>query len=1101
MRTLDLFAVLSIFLLATACQPEPAPAPAPEQFTLLPASATGIDFANTLTEAPNTNILVYEYFYNGGGVATGDFNADGLADLYFTSNMGVNRLYLNTGNLQFRDITAQSGAGGRPGPWKTGVAVADINADGLPDIYLSYSGMLPPEKRRNQLFINQGNSSSGSPTFKEEAARYGLDLPAFTNQAYFFDYDGDDDLDVLILNHNPKSLPILHVEKTRELLATPDPERGLRLLQNNGGRFSDVTEAAGINGSPLSYGLGLALSDLNGDGLTDFYVSNDYEVPDYLYLNNGDGTFTDRLGEQIGHTSHFSMGSDVADVNNDGLPDIFTLDMLPADNRRRKLLMADDNRSKHQLNLASGFHAQTMRNMLQLNRGDGTFAETGQLAGVAATDWSWSALLTDLDNDGWKDLHVTNGYVRDYTNQDFIKYMEDFVAEKGRLQRADVLDLLQEMPASEVSNYAFRNRGNGVFDDATAAWGLRRPSNSNGAISVDLDQDGDLDLVVNNLNQPAFIYENNGNDRHYLQVQLAGSKGNPDAIGARVTIETDSLIQTQELFPARGYLSSGPTLLHFGLGADTQVRRITVRWPDQRVQVLEEVPSDQLITLSHSNAGSPVVEAAAVDPLYLQVASPVEFTHVVGAPWDFDRQRLLPRNFSVCGPAMAAGDLDGDNLTDLFIGGGGGQPAAVYFQTSPGNYREGRSGELQATAMAVTSKVLLHDFNGDGFPDAYLANGGYHDFTLQSGELQDVIAVNDGSGNFTLDPGLLPILPVSTGAVAVSHHDREPTLLFVGGRIVPGSYPTTPPSYLLRQDAEGNFQDVTQAIAPTLENIGMVTDASWSDLNGDGNEELVIVGEWMPVTVYAKVGQEYVDRTGDFFPAPISGWWNVIRILDANGDGRPDLLVGNEGDNNLYGVGSSTPVTLYGSDRDGNGAVDPLLFYYNDGVSYPDANRDELLGQLGGLRSAYPSYAAYAGVTAQDLLQRVAHEETVLRATSLKTTLFLQDERGRLVASPLPREVQYAPVHTITELDADGDGQLDLLLCGNDLQAKLRSGRADANSGILLRGLGQGEYAYVPQPVSGFHLSGDVRSVVITGNTLLFGIAGREVQAYLAQTK
>ncbi|MEO0734320.1 MAG: VCBS repeat-containing protein, partial [Bacteroidota bacterium] len=543
---------LVLVFLLTACtealKTDLAPAAAP-LFTLLPAEQTGVSFTNELNEGPNTNILVYEYFYNGGGVAAGDLNGDGKTDLYFTANMADNKLYLGEGDFRFTDVTQASGAAGRPGPWTTGITFVDINGDGKLDIYLCYSGMLPPTKRVNQLFINQGNDANGTPQFRDEAAVYGLDSPAFSNQAYFFDYDQDGDLDCLLLNHNPKSLPILNVEKTRQLLAVPDRERGLRLYRNDDLRFVDVTEAAGLNGSALSYGLGLAISDLDDDGDPDFYVSNDYEVPDYLYYNNGDGTFTDRLGEMMGHTSHFSMGSDIADVNKDGKPDIFTLDMLPEDNYRRQLLTPDDNRSKLELNLASGFHYQTMRNMLHLNQGEAGYAEIGRLAGVATTDWSWSALFADFDNDGWQDLHVTNGYVRDYTNQDFIKYMEDFVAQKGRLQRADLREIIAEMPASEVSNYAFA--GGEVFADRTAEWGLARPSNSTGAVYADLDDDGDLDLVVNNVNQPAFLYRNESEDKASLTIRLVGQGRNTAGIGAKVTVVTDTDRQTRELFPNR----------------------------------------------------------------------------------------------------------------------------------------------------------------------------------------------------------------------------------------------------------------------------------------------------------------------------------------------------------------------------------------------------------------------------------------------------------------------------------------------------------------------------------------------------------------------
>src|SRR6476620_1738119 len=572
-----------------------------ELFTLLDAKETGITFQNTLTEGLNTNILMYEYFYNGGGVAAGDFNNDGLVDLYFTSNMSDNKLYLNRGNMKFEDITSICGAAGRPGPWKTGVNIVDINGDGKLDIYLCYSGALPAEKRKNQLFINKGINSSGTPMFEDQAEAYGLASTGYSNQSYFFDYDKDGDLDMLLLNHNPKNLPILNVEATAKLFKEDNPEKGLRLFKQTNGKFEDVTTKSGINGSELSYGLGLGISDFNEDGWPDFYVSNDYGVPDFLYINNKNGTFTNQLQNRIGHTSQFSMGNDVADINNDDLPDVFTLDMLPEDNHRQKLLLGPDNLDKFKLNVRSGFYYQYMRNMLQLNNGNGTFSETGQIAGISNTDWSWAALFADYDNDGWKDLYVTNGYLKDYTNLDFINYMNEYVAAKGRLMREDVMEIIKQMPSSNVVNYIFRNTQGSRFENETVNWGVNQHSNSNGAVYADLDNDGDLDLVVNNINQPAFIYRNESqklNKNHFLEIQLIGEGVNSQGLGAIVKIFYTGQVQRLEQNPTRGYLSSVSSTLHFGLGKAEKIDSLIITWASGKVQRLKDVQANQLLKLA-----------------------------------------------------------------------------------------------------------------------------------------------------------------------------------------------------------------------------------------------------------------------------------------------------------------------------------------------------------------------------------------------------------------------------------------------------------------------------------------------------------------------
>jgi hypothetical protein len=1092
----NFLSVACLLLALGSCQtddPSEQAATLPPRFTLLDTSLTGVTFVNRLSEGPNTNVLVYEYFYNGGGVATGDFDHDGRPDLYFTANMAPNRLYLNRGDFHFEDVTEPSGTAGRPGPWSTGVTVVDINDDGLDDLYLSYSGMLPPDKRRNQLLINQGNDDHGIPTFREDAASYGLDLPAFTNQAYFFDYDRDDDLDVVMLNHNPKSLPILNAQKTRQLLATPDPERGLRLYRNDDGKYTDVTETAGLNGSALSYGLGLALSDLNNDGWIDFYVSNDYEAPDYLYYNNQDGTFTDRLAEQIDQTSHFSMGSDVADINNDGLPDLLTLDMQPAGNRRRKLLMADDNRHRHALNQSNGFVQQTMRNMLHLNRGNGTFAEVGRLAGIDATDWSWSALLADLDNDGWKDLHVTNGYLRDYTNQDFIKYMDDYVATKGRLQRSDVLDLVGKMPASNVSNHVFHNRGDGLFTDSTTRWGLDRPSNSNGAIVVDLDGDGDLDIVTNNINQPAFIYRNETGGQHYLQLELQPLPGKLST-GASVTVITDSITQHQELFPNRGYQSSGPTLLHFGLGrAGPQVQSIHVRWPDGSRQSLFDIEVDQQLTITQTSdpatAPSPP-EAPAT--LFEPILPPIAVEHHTNELADFDRQALLPRAYSTNGPVMVAGDIGADGSKNLIVATSAGK-LSVFQQDDDGQLTLSTTVPIDHGEI---TELLLYDFNRDGAPDLYLAYGGYSSLSDQKLRLQDQILLNDGKGKFTTDTSLLPDFATSTGAVAVTRfEDNE--YLFVGGRIVPGAYPTPPASYLLRRTENGRFTDVTDRVAPQLRQLGMVTDATWSDLDADGNPELIIVGEYLAPTIYRLIDEQLIEVTEQYLPNAMPGWWNVVKSADLNTDGLPDLIIGNEGLNSSYTATPEQPLEIYAGDFDGNNQVDPILLHYLKGQRVPDPTRDELVGQLPSLRSTYPNYASYAEADGDELLLALPHTtSTPLTATNLQTTVYLSQPDGRYSNADLPIEAQYAPVHTITVLDANADGHADLLLCGNEVRAKLRNGRSDANAGTLLLGNGRGGFTYLPQRLSGLKLSSAVRAVVKIGDVLLFGRQGAPLEAY-----
>jgi hypothetical protein len=1110
--------VLFLLWLAPGCRtaaPEEEKAPpagpaVPTLFTLLPPERTGIAFANTLTEGPNTNVLMYEYFYNGGGVAAGDLNGDGLDDLYFTANMAPNRLYLNKGNLQFADISEASGAAGREGPWKTGVTFADVNGDGRLDVYLCYSGNLRPERLVNALYLNTGNDAQGVPHFADRTREYGLDFPSYCTQGQFFDYDRDGDLDLFLLNHRPEQLPPLDDVSLARMYAEENPLTGPRLLRHDrgpggAGRFTDVTKKAGLHASSMSYGLGAALSDLDGDGWPDLYVSNDYIVPDYLYRNNRDGTFSEVIKKRMGHTSHFSMGNDAADVNNDGLTDLLTLDMLPEDNRRQKLLFAPDNYEKFDLNLRAGFGYQYMRNMLHLNNGNGTYSEVGQLAGISNTDWSWASLFADYDNDGWKDLFVTNGYVRDFTNLDFMKYMADFTGRTGgSLGESQILSLVQQVPASGVVNYAFRNNGDLTFSNVGASWGMTLPSNSNGAAYTDLDNDGDLDLVVNNINQPAFVYQNRAIEEgkgHFLRVRLAGEGMNTHGLGARVTVSAGGRGQLLEQMPARGYQSSVSPVLHFGLGKATVVDTLTVAWPGGARQLLRNVPADTLLTLREGDArrARPVAYSKGpAGPVFRPAPSPLPFAHAQPAVNDFKRQPLLVNPLSFAGPCLVKGDVNGDGRDDLYAGGGPGQAGVLYLGGPGGKFTARPTPAFAADGESDDVNGLFFDANADSFPDLYVCSGGYHAYAPDDPRLQDRLYLNDGKGNFTKSPDALPAMPVSSGCVRAEdvNGDGHPDL-FVGGRVVPGRYPETPRSCLLLNDGKGRFRDATATLAPGLAQAGLVTDAAWADLDGDGPRELVVVGEWMPVRVWKKQDGKLAEATDAYFAKPYRGWWNKLLAGDFNGDGKADLLVGNLGLNSQCRATDAAPAELYYKDFDDNGSVDPILCLYTGGRSYPYVSRDELLDQISLMRTRFPDYKSYADATLQDIFTpEELRGATRLSANCLATTFFASTPGGKLREGKLPPEAQFAPVFAVTALDYNRDGQQDLVLAGNVNRARLRLGNADANYGLLLRGDGRGNFAAVPQRQSGLQLRGDVRCILNLDGTLLFGLNGQPVAAY-----
>lgn len=1091
-----------MLILLEACHSKPSDLSSSKPlFTLLPASQTHIDFANQLTEGLNTNVLMYEYFYNGGGVAIGDVNGDGLQDIYFSGNMVDNKLYLNKGNMKFEDITDEANVQGRPGPWKTGVTMADVNGDGKTDIFVCYSGKLSGIKRVPQLFINLGNDKNGIPHFKDEASQYGLTDSLYSTQAYFFDYDRDGDLDLLLLNHHPKRISNLDETSIDSLINKEDMQAGIRLFRNDNNHFVDVTKESGLLNSTLNYNLSAGIADINNDGWPDIYISNDYLVPDHLYINNHDGTFIDQLQQQLGHTSEASMGNNISDINNDGLPDIFTLDMLPEDNHRQKLLSTPDSYTLFDRNLKVGFYYQYTRNMLQLNNGNGSFSEIGQLAGISNTDWSWSPLFADYDNDGWKDLFITNGYPRDYTNMDFLNYMNSKLENKsGGVFRQDLLNILKQMPSSDIMSYFFKNNGNLIFSNVSRQWGIDSFSNSNGAAYADLDNDGDLDLVVNNIDKPAFIYRNETNDKlnHYLEINLRGSGKNTQGIGAKIYVYTKGKEQYLEQMPARGYESSVSPVLHFGLGKDTLLDSLKIIWQSGKMQELKNIKANRFITLNENDADKINVSVAKPPSLFNEIKSPVSYKNTVTNINDFKRQPLMVNPISFSSPCIAKGDVNGDKMEDVYVGGGIGQPGTLYIQQKNGSFIKKDEPDFNLDKMSEDVDALFFDANGDGFEDLYVVSGGYDNYAPNDSLLQDRLYINDGKGNFKKSTNSLPEMHVSKSCVRVNdiNDDGFPDL-FVGGRVIPGNYPEVPESYILINDGKGHFADQTATIAPELQHIGMVTDAVWIDLNGDHKQDLIVVGEWMPVTVFINMNSKLTNKTKSYFDEIYSGWWNKILAEDMNNDGKIDLVIGNLGLNSQCKASDQQPAEMYYKDFDGNGTIDPILCFYIQGKSYPYLSRDELINQLSGMAQKFPYYKDYADATINDIFTKEQLKGAKhLQANELATCYFERGNDGRFHKKSLPTEVQFSPVFTITALDYDKDGNKDLLLCGNIHHARLRFGNYDANYGILLKGDGKGNFKYINQQQSGFRLRGDVRSVISINNKLLFGINQQEMECY-----
>jgi len=1060
-------------------------------FTEITPEHSHVNFSNDIKEDENYNILTYEYLYNGGGVAVGDVNGDGLPDIMLTGNMVPNKLYLNKGNFEFEDVTEKAGVQGRS-KWKTGVVMADVNGDGLLDIYVCYSGPGTDSERRNELYINNG-VKNGVPTFTESAKQYGLDAPGtYTTTVAFFDMDNDGDLDMFMVIHGDMFYnPFFNTDKLR---SQRHPRFGNRLYRNDGGKFTDISEQAHIDGSGLNFGLSVAISDVNRDGWPDIYVTNDYDERDFLYLNNHNGTFREVLTKAAGHISEFAMGSDIADYNNDFNPDIMVLDMLPEDNHRQKLLKGADTYDKYNMRVNYGFHHQQMRNTLQLNNGNdssGTpiFSEVGQFAGVYSTDWSWAPLFADFDNDGWKDLFISDGILRDMTNLDFVKYTSGYSGDTSKLNDpAEMWKVVKDMPSTKLTNYLFRNDHQLGFTNETANWGLTKRSISNGTAYADLDNDGYLDLIINNLNGTATIYRNNGAKKapaHYLRLRLKGKGQNTYGIGAKVYIQANRGSQMQEEYLSRGFQSSIDPIMHFGLGADSVIESIVVEWPGGETAELKNVRADTLLTIDQNAPHAELVKQEELDgPRFTDVTltSGINYTSHQSKFVDFKISPLLPYQLSKTGPCIVKGDANGDGLEDIFIGSAGQDSSVLYLQTADGKFIPSKSQPWNIDKGITNTDALFFDADGDGDLDLYIVSGG-DDYPLNSKYYQDRIFENDGHGNFKKLDHALPAETVSGSCVRAADINKDGLPdLFVGGKVKPGFFPAAPGSFVLKnRSVPGNirFEKDAAQTDTLLSNPGMVTDAVWFDINKDGWPDLVVVGEFMPITIFENHKGILAGATKEYGLENTQGWYHRILAADMDNDGDTDLIIGNLGSNTALKASEKEPVSITYGDLYGNGVNEPILCYYNGGKSYPYFSRDELVSQIPSLQKKILHYSDYADAQLSDLFtaEKLAASKTAIICNT--NSVYLQNSGNkRFSIQPLPPYAQLSVLNGLVAGDINNDGHMDIIGAGNFYPFRAQMGPMDASMGIVLQGNGKGGFTPLTYEETGLCIQGDVRNII-----------------------